>query len=1107
MRLLNWLQTGSKNFLIENISPSVMAPASNKPSQEAAKSAPDQPIDDGAATALEQAVREASLDDETPTETSPIEVKIDPPQDDPLAGLHPQYTLDSTQQHYLKKELISMEIMREFNKLSPTYNDITGLRRLGPPFTDPDNVDAKLTGPQMKQVFDKEFPLIRFVLTNFIETFPFIKMRLKKLGADPDDPNEFWDKLQELYESWKTKKISNSNDRGEISRRKLVLYKVQSLLTMLFNSAVRCTGDGEYFEGNQGKHRNAYKKLSKLMGVASKVEAKKQKSGIKDSLKEDIRTGLDDLEADDDNFIEGLDINVVAVTQMRTVSLMDKELSHYEFLIHVKEEETGSDWYIRRRYTEFVLFHAKLKERYPGAKMSSLPPKDKSSLVFNVNGYSVQRDSTSIETNSDDDNEEETASPDIDRMERGFLSALTLSKAEDDHASILDGDAKVRFPRENMRASLRGYLRSLCSSDEIRESAEFDRFLSSRRITPTSEEMQDAIGREQLDHLVELQHIKFQQETVHAIEKIEDSISQLKEQVMKKGVKYILAEIKDHDTIDQLSEPVRALIQLAELEIASTQYQLFLGTDSARDTFNSARKIHKWFPYKLVAYVMRYTNPFNVMRRLVDIFTYQMPHMFHEGHRPSLLQTMFTGILADDVKKFDRDIDKVRSKFQLRVEAIKKAKSQVGDKLAEYDYNEILDQIDDYFNQDDQVVTEIKKEAEFFDMDLLLSILIRSHGVTTRIPKVILSDLIDDYHTNAETDKNSLYHLVKQYFKLQLKKLDHIMLIELWEEPQMVDLIKEMMSVFFEPLISLFKKAEIHKYVPIIKDYLDDVIKLVEYYQHDYAKFSQTNVVATFMELQNKYAPYAYQFLHNLYLNDLGSKNSDQVFDSMANWVDSFMNVINFAKEHKSKIRLDMNDLLNSTIEQGYDREKIVDTVNKIVDEVQRKKKVYTEIGKDSATKIKQFEQHARSAKVNANWGKINDRLAELATSVADDGSHTGIADSLGLDLEDFNGTENIDQLEATIDEKMSPEQKAALQAKKKRAITNFKTGQEFLDAYLKTVNSGELESNDEFRRLQEWDDTLYQEDLGLLLDAFKTKVYEILQEYKQYKSVQGADA
>ncbi|VEU20253.1 DEKNAAC101125 [Brettanomyces naardenensis] len=1007
--------------------------------------------------------------------------------------------LTPTQEHYLKKELLNIEITGEFSRLSPRYNDVTGLRRFGPPFKDCDpknptiadgNGLADRTDEQVKQ-FDQQFPVLRFVVQNYVATFPFIRMHLKKLGPGLDQAT-FWDKIQELFETWKSKKISNSNDRGELSRRQLGLFKTKSLLVMLFNSAIRCTGDEIYFKTDTGE-RNAYKKLAKLMG----------ENDVEDSENSDLET-ISSL--DGSTYVGGLDINVVGVTRvLDNLAISGRRKSHYEFIIRVKAEKPeGEQWYVRRRYSDFVQFHRSIKLLYVGNKIPNLPSKDKSKLSFDVEGADDDLDSlnetASITTSlTSEESSMATATPDIYQLESRFLNFGRLIGSRDSGSSSRITD-KVKFPRENMRISLRGYLKLLCSIDVVRRSHEFDEFIGASPVLPTEIEMNDISAREKLDNLVNLQHLKFQQETIKIVKRIEESMVGLREEVLNSGMEYIFKQLREHDTIAGLSSPFKALIQLIELEVASTQYEMLIGSDSAHDTFRSIKRIHSLFPYRIVATIMRFTNPLQVMKSMIDLFTYQMPHFFHKGRRMSLLQTLFTGILADDVKKAEREIEKAKEKYERKTYTLEGST---------YDYRLILKKIEAYFEYSDDEVLHIKKEAEYFNMELLLSILLGDQR--EELPEDLAVEVIDSYlatvgskKEKGHSDVNSLYGLADIYFKLQLRKYDRSMLIELWEEPEMMAVTKEVLAIFFEPLISLFKKAELYKYIPVFARYMSELIELIEYYQKDYNKFKQTDIVASFTALEDKFAQYAYEFLHNLYMNDLSAEDEDdRIFDGLAKWFDGFVRLLRFAEDRGGEANIDMNELLDTVLPDPADRARVIQRVDLIIAEIEKKRNYYESIRQKNLSRTtsrvpepmdqmdNDYMKSMRNGKLTKNWDKINERVIKLTNQLANEGTDT----SEGNAMYSMVGLNNEDVREMNLDLMEVPEKDSEA---KRRWISSFESGTDFLDAYKEANSGGSLETDAEFKALQEWEDTKYNNDLGKLSGPFREMVYEKLAEFKQ---------
>jgi PX-associated len=82
-------------------------------------------------------------------------------------------------EHYLKKDLLSKQIAKEISNLSSP----TALSRFGDPFIPLD--PSKPITPQ-----NTDFPFLRFVFVNFVQSFPFLH----------DDQRPLWqDKVQPVF--------------------------------------------------------------------------------------------------------------------------------------------------------------------------------------------------------------------------------------------------------------------------------------------------------------------------------------------------------------------------------------------------------------------------------------------------------------------------------------------------------------------------------------------------------------------------------------------------------------------------------------------------------------------------------------------------------------------------------------------------------------------------------------------------------------------------------------------------------------------------------------------------------------------------------------------
>lgn len=1242
--------------------------------------------------------------------------------------------LSPVEEHYLKKSLIKNELISELNSLSPDYNDISGLRRFGPPFVpaDPQNFLRNPDSSTLDQIysiseanidiFRNQFPLLRFIFDNYITTFPFIKIHLNKLGPSFRDQSKFWLKIQVLFELFKGKKISNSNDRGSTSKRKLILYKFQSLFLILFNSSIYCSQDPQYFEMDK-ERRGAYKKLGKFIDTAESENMEKNEKKREEALvqlESDRKEGsylldmnlstanllkhLDDI--GNDEYINGYYVNIVGVSvesETKSTFWGSKESEYYSFIIHVKKPgEPG--WFIKRRYSEFNQLYKDLKASFPGSHIPDLPSKDKhevemnldddnnassslkstinAAVMHNFDSEMIDMDKDSVDSlfansidspklplspssqscdNFSDSNAESISSEvtgntnassaasngllkgskisvpgfakpnflkspitspllsprktvnnlstkNINKIEKSFFSSFKkspwsstsssssltspTSTSEDlssglgisspsDHlshkrdaslvsnVSELSNDSansaesiktyhsahtadnenlstgvskmtvkedKIVFPREILRQTLRGFLRYVLYINVCARSAEVAKFLGdeSRRVQLTESNIRDVQHRVNIDHLRTVQHYKFQSALVGIVTVLEKDVENLKTQIYNEGFGYIFERIKHFKTLHELcgydsnvssgswlkaanligstsastdeqvpistpndsAAPLRGLVRIILLEIASTQYELLIGSDSAMGTLKTIKRLHSVFPYRLIAGILRFTNPLMMVKRLIDVFTYQMPtvpgmaggvtaigngiggmmqglgwskwkkeadpekdaltdadaaHGSNASKKGrSLLQLIFSGMLGEDLRKLEKELVEVR------------------DLLISYDntgkyYGEgetILQRIDKYFLCDDLIVLHIKQMSQSLGVDIPIAILLPNSGLPEcdDLAPDTINQILEDYakvkkaeieqdkkqkakasarkddsngeeETEEEADENdvseieinSLYNLAKRYFFLQLRKYDKESLMELWNEPELMSVIKEVISLFLSPLIELFKKAEVYKYVPILARYIGELIEVCEVYANDYGQFGRSDVVGALVGLEEKYSEDVYRFIRDMYLNDIksGEESGDgELFEGIVRWLNGIVSFLRFVKKERPDLMIDLNEMLNEIDLTKSDKLNILKVIGEVVLKAEKKRAVLEKMEADGELQKKTAEEErqrdwmkmARDRKVDGNWDAIHDRVFKVGEQIAGE-SEGGVYDMVGLE-----GVEGADDLDTDTD-------------------------------------------------------------------------------------------
>lgn len=91
--------------------------------------------------------------------------------------------------------------------------------------------------------------------------------------------------------------------------------------------------------------------------------------------------------------------------------------------------------------------------------------------------------------------------------------------------------------------------------------------------------------------------------------------------------------------------------------LASTIYQLFLGSDNSSSVFSQMKRMHGIMPYFMLRGILRISNPVAMIRAVLDLF------LARPFGSTSLLQKMFTSGLDTEVRDLRADADLVARKI------------------------------------------------------------------------------------------------------------------------------------------------------------------------------------------------------------------------------------------------------------------------------------------------------------------------------------------------------------------------------------------------------------------------------------------------------------
>ncbi|KAI1105271.1 succinate flavoprotein subunit [Jackrogersella minutella] len=782
----------------------------------------------------------------------------------------PGQTLTGKQEHYLKRELISEQVNWEIAEL----NSPTALRRFGAPFKS----DFGEVSP-----YDSELPILRYIFVHHIREFPFLDKAKEK---------EFWqDKLQVFLESFASKSISSSEDRLEETKRRKLALKCRKLMELMMVSGVPTAS------GFEERIRFAEMEI---------VDRDAIDTGMLNSMPEG-------------NYVNGWDINVAGV-RITLIKRNIRRHKHAEFLLRVKRKGE-LEYHVGRRYGDFARLHKQLRTELPGKILPPLPKKNKSDssaagLMSRMTDGGYDTDNSSLSSAS-------TIAP--TPRGNGFADSMNLSirdhrrnqSVASNRASprpSMDGNVSpTQSPkfenatlwRESQRISLRAYLRYLLHNPQIAQTKALQQFLTHDPITPSDEDVADILRRKAVDQKRVEEQQQFYEIARKRAAELDVYMEQFRQDIVERnGLTMLLQEIKDKDTIQDLSLQYQKFAEWLRIEVAATIYHLFLAEDNSPELFAQLKRIHSLIPYTIMKNVIRIANPAAVMSAVLDIFLAQ-PF----GSR-SLMQRIFSLTLNDGIRSYQKSIDALASK--------------IGDEV-------FVSKLKQFIDAEEYVKVAIREEAESESVDVLVAIL-RSELFEPALTSDQIGRLYNAYVAFNNAVENideefkqgaQLFSYLKQLMKLQTRQRDKAMMLSLIEEPVTLQLLRDLFTIFYEPLVRVYKSANVYNSITDFAVFIDDMILVVEKCRDQDASADPNQTVQAFIDLCQRHEHNFYKFVHEVHTHDNG------LFTQLMGWIEG---ILEFLRKGPAGGALDINALFEGGVASGsLNKEEAIREVNELI--------------------------------------------------------------------------------------------------------------------------------------------------------------------------------
>lgn len=643
-----------------------------------------------------------------------------------------------------------------------------------------------------------------------------------------------------------------------------------------------------------------------------------------------------------------------------------------EYLIRVKHGE-NKDFYIGRRYADFVDLHKRIRTELPGKVLPPLPRKNKKDGL--LQSSNDDDDASSISSAS-------TQGPPPDTYENsggGGLRSYIFGGGHKKNSSQTSlgrrsprasGEHLAYKPprklyREEQRVSLRAFLRNFLSNERIATSNSMADFLTRDPIEINEEEMEDIERREDMDAKRIQEQKQFYEVARARAAELDIHMEKFRREIVEaNGLTNLFHEIRVKKTIKELKPEYQKFAEWLRIEIAATIYHLFLAEDNSPELFAQLKRIHSLVPYGVLKNVIRIANPAAVMSGVLDLFLAQ-PF----GAR-SLLQRIFGMAIHDGVNSVQKSLDTL---------AATKIKDDV-----------LCAKIKAFVQADEEVKNVLREEAAKDNVDIVITVL-RSDFFEPELSSQQVEKVFNAYvawNTAVENTKPGrlsrktssrsnltlgsvpampmdkefrqgaeLFAHLKQYLKLCLRQRDKLMMLQVIEEasdtlistsqiltisqPTTLQLFRDLFTIFYEPLVRVYKSANVYNSITDFAYFVDDIIRTIEACQRQEISADPNQTVQAFIDLCARHEDNFYKFVHEVHIHDNG------LFDKLMGWLEGILEFLRHGPQagkvggaEMTAGKLDMNALFQGGMDSGLvDKRKAIREINALIKwQTQRKK-------------------------------------------------------------------------------------------------------------------------------------------------------------------------
>ena len=317
-------------------------------------------------------------------------------------------------------------------------------------------------------------------------------------------------------------------------------------------------------------------------------------------------------------------------------------------------------------------------------------------------------------------------------------------------------------------------------------------------------------------------------------------------------------------------------------------------------------------PYVALKQVIRFANPAAVMSGVLDLFLAQ------PFGTKSLAQRVFGMALNDGIRTFQKSIDSVVIK--------------IGDPV-------LCQKLQIFCDSPESLKNELRSEAVVEDIDLIVAIL-RSDRISPELSSEQIGKVFNAYvawnHTveNVDDEMKSgaiLFSQLKQLLKMYTRQRDKAQMLSVIQEPVTLHLFRDLFTIFYEPLVRVYKSANVYSSVTDFAAFADDTFSVLDAAQRQDVSADPNQTVQSFIDLCARHQENFYKFVHEVHLHDNG------LFTALMGWLEG---ILEFLRHGPKGGKLDMNALFQGAVDMGQiNKATAIDEINALIKWQEERKK------------------------------------------------------------------------------------------------------------------------------------------------------------------------